>query len=72
MISNAQHKRGKGTDSPDAGQHVHASFYSIRSLMPNYTSVFGVRLGLSLVVISTGISVLVRLLVLIVLMVLAG
>ena len=42
--------------------------YSIRSLMPNYTSVFGMRLGLSLVVISTGISVLVRLMVLVVLL----
>ena len=43
--------------------------YSIRSLMPNYTSVFGMRLGLSLVVISTGISVFVRLMVLVVLMI---
>jgi hypothetical protein len=43
--------------------------YSIRSLMPNYTSVFGMRLGLSLVVISTGISVLVRLMVLVVLLI---
>jgi len=36
-------------------------FYSLRSLLPNYTSVFGMRLGLSLVMISTGISVAVRL-----------
>jgi hypothetical protein len=42
--------------------------YSIRSLMPNYTSVFGMKLGLYLVVVSTGISVLVRLLVLVVLL----
>jgi hypothetical protein len=46
--------------------------YSIRSLMPNYTSVFGMRMGLSLVVISTGISVLVRLMVLVALLVAAG
>jgi hypothetical protein len=43
--------------------------YSIRSLMPNYTSVFGMRLGLSLVAISTGISVLVRMMVLVVLLI---
>ena len=36
-------------------------FYSLRSLLPNYTSVFGMKLGLSLVIISTGISVAVRL-----------
>jgi len=42
--------------------------YSIRSLMPNYTSIFGLRLGLSLVVVSTGISVLVRLMVLVLLL----
>lgn len=47
-------------------------FYSIRSLMPNYTSVFGMKMGLLLVVTSTVISVTVRLMVLIVLMVLAG
>lgn len=41
--------------------------YAIKSLMPNYTSVFGMRLGLSLVVVSTGINVLVRLLVLVLL-----
>ncbi|MFB3766208.1 MAG: nucleoside recognition protein [Methanotrichaceae archaeon] len=46
--------------------------YSIRSLMPNYTSVFGMRLGLSLVVISTGISVFVRLIVLVALLVATG
>ncbi|OPY51662.1 MAG: hypothetical protein A4E48_01417 [Methanosaeta sp. PtaU1.Bin060] len=46
--------------------------YSIRSLMPNYTSVFGMRLGLSLVAVSTGISVLVRLLVLIALLMATG
>jgi len=42
--------------------------YSIRSLMPNYTSVFGMRIGLFLVVISTGISVIIRLVVLVVLL----
>lgn len=47
-------------------------FYSIRSLMPNYTSVFGMRIGLSLVMVSTGISVFVRLMVLVVLLVVAG
>jgi len=46
--------------------------YSIRSMMPNYTSVFGIRLGLSLVAVSTGISVLVRLLVLVALLVATG
>ena len=44
-------------------------FYSLRSLMPNYTSVFGMRLGLSLVLISTSISVLVRMGVLLMLLV---
>jgi hypothetical protein len=44
--------------------------YSVRSLIPNYTSVFGMRLGLSLVVTSTVISVLVRLIVLVMLVVL--
>jgi hypothetical protein len=44
-------------------------FYSIRSLLPNYTSVFGMRLGLSLVAISTVISVLVRLIVLVALLI---
>jgi hypothetical protein len=44
-------------------------FYSLRSLLPNYTSVFGMRLGLSLVIISTGISVAVRLSVLLALLI---
>jgi len=47
-------------------------FYSLRSLMPNYTSVFGMRLGLSLVVVSTGISVLVRMSVLVMLLIATG
>lgn len=44
-------------------------FYSLRSLLPNYTSVFGLRLGLSLVIVSTSISVLVRMSVLIALLI---
>ena len=44
-------------------------FYSLRSLLPNYTSVFGMRLGLSLVLISTSISVLVRMSVLLMLLI---
>ncbi|MFZ2471072.1 MAG: nucleoside recognition protein [Methanothrix sp.] len=47
-------------------------FYSLRSLLPNYTSVFGMRLGLSLVLISTGISVAVRLSVLLMLLMATG
>jgi hypothetical protein len=47
-------------------------FYSLRSLLPNYTSVFGMRLGLSLVIISTGISVLVRMSVLLMLLIATG
>jgi hypothetical protein len=47
-------------------------FYSLRSLLPNYTSVFGMKLGLSLVIISTGISVAVRLSVLIMLLIATG
>jgi hypothetical protein len=43
--------------------------YAIRSLIPNYTSIFGMKLGLSLVITSTFISVLVRLMVLVVLLV---
>jgi hypothetical protein len=43
--------------------------YSLRSLLPNYTSVFGMKLGLSLVIISTGISVAVRLSVLLALLI---
>lgn len=44
-------------------------FYSLRSLLPNYTSVFGMRLGLSLVIISTGVSVAVRMSVLVMLLI---
>ncbi len=44
--------------------------YSLRSLVPNYTSVFGMKLGLSLVLTSTAISVLIRLVVLAVLVIL--
>lgn len=44
-------------------------FYSLRSLLPNYTSVFGMKLGLSLVIISTGISVAVRMSVLFLLLI---
>ncbi len=44
-------------------------FYSLRSLLPNYTSVFGMKLGLSLVIISTVISVAVRMSVLLMLLV---
>ncbi|MFA6371853.1 MAG: nucleoside recognition protein [Methanothrix sp.] len=47
-------------------------FYSLRSLLPNYTSVFGMRLGLFLVIISTGISVAVRLSVLLMLLMATG
>ncbi|MDD2754522.1 MAG: nucleoside recognition protein [Methanothrix sp.] len=47
-------------------------FYSLRSLLPNYTSVFGMKLGLSLVIISTGISVAVRLSVLLMLLIATG
>jgi hypothetical protein len=72
MISNGSISEIKALIVLMLGSMFMLPFYSIRSLMPNYTSVFGMRLGLSLVVISTGISVLVRLLVLIVLMVLAG
>jgi len=46
--------------------------YSIRSMMPNYTSIFGMRMGISLVAVSTVISVLVRLLVLVALMITTG
>jgi hypothetical protein len=46
--------------------------YAIKSLMPNYTSVFGMRLGISLVVVSTGINIMVRLLVLILLLMATG
>ena len=47
-------------------------FYSLRSLLPNYTSVFGMRMGLILVVISTGISVAVRMSVLLMLLIATG
>jgi len=47
-------------------------FYSLRSLLPNYTSVFGLKLGLSLVIISTGISVAVRMSVLLMLLIATG
>lgn len=42
--------------------------FSIRSTLPNYTAIFGMRLGLSLTAVSAGISVLVRLLVLVLLL----
>lgn len=35
--------------------------FAMRSMVPNYTALFGARLGLSVVVVSTGISILVRL-----------
>ncbi len=35
--------------------------FALRSMVPNYTALFGARLGLSVVVVSTGISILVRL-----------
>lgn len=44
--------------------------YAVRSLIPNYTSVFGMKLGLSLVITSTFISVSVRLVVLVILVLL--
>lgn len=44
-------------------------FYSLRSVLPNYTSVFGLRLGLYLVFVSTSISLLVRMSVLIALLI---
>jgi len=44
-------------------------FYSLRSLLPNYTSVFGMRVGLSLVMVSTFISVMVRISVLLMLLI---
>ena len=47
-------------------------FYSLRSLLPNYTSVFGMKLGLSLVIISTAISVAVRMSVLLMLLIATG
>lgn len=47
-------------------------FYSLRSLLPNYTSVFGMKTGLTLVIISTSISVLVRVSVLLILLVATG
>jgi hypothetical protein len=46
--------------------------YAIKSMMPNYTSVFGMRMGLSLVVVSTGINIMVRLLVLVLLLMATG
>ena len=47
-------------------------FFSLRSILPNYTSIFGMRMGLTLVMISTGISVLVRLSVLVMLLIATG
>lgn len=41
--------------------------FALRTTVPNYTAIFGMRLGLYVVVFSTGISVLVRLLFLLVL-----
>ena len=42
--------------------------FSIRSTLPNYTSIFGMRLGLSLTAVSAGISIMVRMLVLVLLL----
>jgi hypothetical protein len=42
--------------------------FALRSTVPNYTAIFGMRLGLIVVVVSTGISILVRLLFLLVLL----
>jgi len=44
-------------------------FYALRSLLPNYTGVFGLRMGLSLVFVSTSISLLVRMSVLVALLI---
>jgi len=44
--------------------------FAVRSTVPNYTAIFGMRLGLCLVVFSTGISVLVRLIFLLILLML--
>jgi hypothetical protein len=35
--------------------------FALRSMVPNYTALFGPKLGLSVVAVSTGISILVRL-----------
>jgi len=35
--------------------------FALRSMVPNYAALFGTRLGLSVVALSTGISILVRL-----------
>ncbi|NYT01439.1 MAG: nucleoside recognition protein [Methanosarcinales archaeon] len=42
--------------------------FAMRSMVPNYTALFGMRLGLSVVTFSTGISILVRLAALLVLL----
>jgi hypothetical protein len=42
--------------------------FTIRSTLPNYTSIFGVKLGVSLTAVSAGISIMVRLLVLLLLL----
>jgi hypothetical protein len=42
--------------------------FALRSMVPNYTSLFGARLGLSMVCFSTGISILVRMVYLLVLL----
>jgi len=72
MIQNGDISESKALIVLMLGSLFMLPVYSIRSLMPNYTSVFGMRLGLSLVAISTGISVLVRLLVLVALLMATG
>ncbi|MCJ7445639.1 MAG: nucleoside recognition protein [Methanotrichaceae archaeon] len=43
------------------GSMLMLPLFALRSLVPNYTAIFGPRLGLSVVVFSTGLSMLVRL-----------
>jgi hypothetical protein len=42
------------------GSMLMLPIFAMRSMVPNYTALFGPKLGLSVVALSTGISVLVR------------
>jgi hypothetical protein len=46
--------------------------YALRSLMPNYTSIFGMKMGITLVAVSTSISMLVRFMALVTLLIVTG
>lgn len=61
MIQNGSLSEAKALIVLMLGSMFMLPFIALRSQIPNYTSVFGMRMGISLVTISTVISIIVRL-----------